>query len=157
MFRLFLYFAISQFIYFKTYKREKDLKEACMGTRIPHSIPWFQSMIYLPLKQKSSISDIDNCIESKFQCKIKHGSNLNVYLSFLCMLPAYIFLVFGSQRWVILPNKVITSKLAFGWYINILVLNIGRILFIPQPARRDYGGGGGGQSEIFSSNPRISS
>ena len=36
----------------------------------------------------------------------------------------------------ILPTYFFTFKLAFGWQINILVLNIGHIVIIPEPGKR---------------------
>ena len=47
-----------------------------------------------------------------------------------------IFLIVGSERCVILPNKIFSSKFVFDLKIDILVLNIGHILFILLPAKR---------------------
>ena len=56
---------------------------------------------------------IGNFVEFKFQWEPIYGPEWNVEFSFSCKSLTNIFLTIGSNRRVILPNKIFEPKLAF--------------------------------------------
>ena len=79
------------------------------------------SVIVIPVHISLAIeikffSESNNCIEPKFRWQVNHGLGLNVELSFPFRPLTSIFKLFGPKWWVILPNQMFTSKLAFDWY-----------------------------------------
>ena len=98
--------------------------KACFGTKILHSI-----LVHdLPCIE-IRIRHLKQC---KLQCHINHGPEWNVEFSIPIQTPYEHF----DYCWILKMFDFTKQNFVFERYINTLVLNIGHILFIPQPSKR---------------------